>query len=257
MKGALAAALLLGAATAGADVWDVQAQNDDTAADTRNELRHGGQQLHDLAVRPGPVADEDWYRIYQYRDTSWEAVVDGASGDVVNGFQLQRIAPDGTTVLQSAPVGFQARYLRWLNTSAFDEPGERLRVSAAACGTGCGADDVYAIRVRETTVYVPRFNNSGTQATVLILQAAPAHQSVDVRMVFRTAAGALLYTITQQVPFEGGAVVNPAIFPQLAGQSGHVIIGHNGGYGGLAVKAVAVEPATGFTFDTPGVSVPH
>ena len=249
--------LVLCAATAGADVWDLQDQNDDTATGTRNELRHGGEQMHDLAVRPGPVADEDWYKLYQYRDTSWEAVVDGASGDVVNGFNLQRIASDGTTVLQTAPVGFQARYLRWMNTGAFDESGERLRVSGAFCDTSCGADDVYAIRVRETTVYVPRFNNSGTQGTVLILQGAPAHQAVDVRMVFRSAAGALLHTLATHVPFEGGAVLNLSAIPQLAGQSGHVIVGHSGGYGGLAVKAVAVEPATGFTFDTPGVSMPH
>jgi hypothetical protein len=257
MKKALTAALVLCAATAGADVWDVQDQNDDTASGTRNELRHGGQQTHDLGVRPGPVADEDWYRLYQYRDTSWEAVVDGGSGDVVTHYQLERIAPDGTTVLQAAPPAFQARYLRWMNTGAFDESGERLRVSGASCGTSCGADDVYAIRVRETTVYVPRFNNSGTQGTVLILQGAPAHQAVEVRMVFRSVAGALLHTITTQVPFEGGAVFNLSAVPQLAGQSGHAIIGHNGGYGGLVVKAVAVEPATGFTFDTPGVSVPH
>jgi hypothetical protein len=35
------------------------------------------------------------------------------------------------------------------------------------------------------------------------------------------------------------------------------VIGHDGGYGGLTVKAVAIEPATGFTFDTAGVSLPH
>ena len=76
-------------------------------------------------------------------------------------------------------------------------------------------------------------------------------------MVFRSASGTLLHTIASQVPFEGGAVFNLSGYPQLVGQSGHVIIGHDGGYGGLAVKAVAVEPATGFTFDTPGIPLPH
>jgi hypothetical protein len=248
--------LVLCAATAGADVWDLQEHNDDTAG-TRNDLRHGAEQLHDLGVRPGPVPDADWYQVYQNRDSSYEVVVDGVSGDAIGGLRLERIAADGTTVLQAAPNAILHRFLRWVNTGTHDESTERVRVAGQQCGTDCGAEDVYSIRVRETTVYVPRFNNSGTQGTVLLLQGAPSHQAVDVRMVFRSAAGDLLHTIATQVPFEGGAVINLSGYPQLAGQSGHVVIGHSGGYGGLAVKAVAVEPATGFTFDTPGVSIPH
>lgn len=257
LRTGLAAALLYGAASAGADVWDVQDNNDDTATSTRNDLRHGAEQVHDLAVRPGPTADVDWYQVYQHRDSSYEFVVDGVSGDAISGLRLERVAADGTTVIQTAPPAFLSRFLRWMNTSAFDESSERVRVAGALCGTDCGADDVYSIRVHETTVYVPRFNNSGTQGTVLLLQGAPAHHAVDVRLVFRTAGGTLLHTIASQVPFEGGAVFNLSSYPQLVGQSGHVIIGHNGGYGGLVVKGVAIEPATGFTFDTPGVSLPR
>ncbi|MET0556056.1 MAG: hypothetical protein ABW221_23660 [Vicinamibacteria bacterium] len=251
----LAAALLSCAATAGADVWDLQEHNDDTVA-TRNSLRHGAEQLHDLAVRPGPVADVDWYLVYQNRDSSYEVVVDGISGDAGTP-QLERLAPGGTTVIQAAGNGTLSMALRWMNTAALDVGDERVRVSGQGCGTDCGSDDVYSIRVRETTVYVPRFNNSGTQGTVLLLQAAPAHQAVNVRMVFRTADGTLLHTIAAQVPFEGSAVFSLPSYAQLAGQSGHVTIGHDGGYGGLVVKAVAIEPATGFTFDTPGASLPH
>jgi hypothetical protein len=253
----LVVAAALVAAAAGADVWDVQDQNDDTVTSTRTDLRHGVYQAHDLAVRPGPVPDEDWYMVYQYRDASYEVVVDGVSGDAISGLRLERLAQDGTTVLQSAPSALLTRYLRWANTGTHDEGSERVRVAGASCGTGCGADDVYTIRLRETTVYLPRFNNSGTQGTVLLLQGAPSHQSVTARLVFRSAGGTLLHVLQVSVPFEGGAVVNLASISQLAGQSGHVVIGHDGGYGGLTVKAVAIEPATGFTFDTAGVSIPH
>ena len=172
MRRGWGAVLMLCAATAGADVWDLQDQNDDTEAGTRNEMRHGGEQRHDLAVRPGPVADADWYQLYEHRDSSYEVVVDGLSGDIVNGLQLERFAADGTTVVQTASNARPSRSLRWMNTGAFDESTERVRVSGAFCGTTCGADDVYSIRVRETTVYVPRFNNTGTQGTVLLLQGA-------------------------------------------------------------------------------------
>jgi hypothetical protein len=253
----LAVAVALVAAAAGADVWDVQDQNDDTVSSTRTDLRHGVHQAHDLAVRPGPVPDEDWYLVYQYRDASYEVVVDGVSGDAINGLRLERLAQDGTTVIQNAPTSLLTRYLRWANTGTHDESTERIRVAGAACGTGCDANDGYTIRLLETTVYLPRFNNSGTQGTVLLLQGAASHQSLTARLVFRTAGGTLLHVLLVNVPLEGGAVVNLASISQLAGQSGHVVIGHDGGYGGLTVKAVAIEPATGFTFDTAGVSIPH
>ena len=39
--------------------------------------------------------------------------------------------------------------------------------------------------------------------------------------------------------------------PGLAGQSGTVTIASNAPYGALAGKVVALEPATGFSFDSP------
>jgi hypothetical protein len=52
-------------------------------------------------------------------------------------------------------------------------------------------------------------------------------------------------------------VFNVATFPSLAGQSGHITVAHDGGYGALNMKAVALEPATGFSFDTPSVNIPY
>jgi hypothetical protein len=40
-------------------------------------------------------------------------------------------------------------------------------------------------------------------------------------------------------------------------QSGSIRIAHNCGYGGLSGKAVSIEPATGFTFDTAMSHRPH
>jgi hypothetical protein len=45
--------------------------------------------------------------------------------------------------------------------------------------------------------------------------------------------------------------------PGLAGQSGAAEIAQMGGYGALTGKAVALEPATGFTFDTSIVALPR
>ena len=51
-------------------------------------------------------------------------------------------------------------------------------------------------------------------------------------------------------------VFNVASLPALAGQSGHIVVSHDGPHGGLNIKAIALEPATGFSFDTPGVTRP-
>jgi hypothetical protein len=46
--------------------------------------------------------------------------------------------------------------------------------------------------------------------------------------------------------------LNTATVAGVAGQGGTMTIAHDGGYGGLVVKAVALEPSTGFSFDSPG-----
>ena len=46
-------------------------------------------------------------------------------------------------------------------------------------------------------------------------------------------------------------MLNTATVAGVAGQGGSVTIAHDGGYGALAGKAVALEPATGFSFDSP------
>jgi hypothetical protein len=47
------------------------------------------------------------------------------------------------------------------------------------------------------------------------------------------------------------AAVNTAAITGAGGASGSITVTHDGGYGALGGKAVGLEPASGFTFDTP------
>jgi hypothetical protein len=51
--------------------------------------------------------------------------------------------------------------------------------------------------------------------------------------------------------------LNTSALPGAAGVHGAITISHDGGYGQLAGKAVALEPATGFTFETALVPRPR
>jgi len=46
-------------------------------------------------------------------------------------------------------------------------------------------------------------------------------------------------------------IFNTATLPGTAGQGGTITVSHNGRYGDLTGKAVALEPSTGFSFDSP------
>jgi hypothetical protein len=46
-------------------------------------------------------------------------------------------------------------------------------------------------------------------------------------------------------------IFNSATIPALLGVSGTVTVAHDGRHGDLAGKGVALEPATGFSFDSP------
>ena len=50
---------------------------------------------------------------------------------------------------------------------------------------------------------------------------------------------------------------NTSELPFAAGMAGSITVTHTGRYGDLSGKAVALEPATGFTFDTPLTPVPR
>jgi uncharacterized repeat protein (TIGR01451 family) len=245
------------AAVAGNETDPVPGNDSDTETTqvivaAEGELIHGSILLGSLES-VGGVPDEDLFRIRQQAHASYEVVVDATSGDIGSGQgpALDRLASDATTVLQSsvAAGAGSSRSLRWINTTAAIVDGEYVRVRSQGCTTSCVATDVYRIRAYETTYAGTRFNNSATQVTVVLVQNTSS-QPVAGRLAFWSAAGALLveqpFTLLPRALFS----LNTASLAALQGQSGTMTMGHDGAYGALAGKAVAVEPATGFTFDT-------
>ena len=208
-------------------------------------LDHGASVVADLGTSPGA----DVYRIGQAPYASYEVVADGTAGDV-NPLDLARVASDGVTVIQTgAPVGTgTSRSLAW---QAASQPvlGEVVRVSGS-CGP-CAPGSLYRLRAYETTLRGARFNNAGSQTTVLLLQN-PGPSPVAASIRFWSPSGELL--ATHAVPALGPkavlALLTPTV-PGVAGQSGSITVSHDGPYAGLTGKAVALEPATGFSFDTP------
>jgi hypothetical protein len=252
-----ALAVCLAALAAGpalADVWDVQSDNDNSQT-TDNELIHGSLQLHDLGALAGPTADQDWYLVGQAPKASYELIVDGISGDVGDkGLSVTRLSSALTVVQASVPitVGLDyARSLRWENTGATPVNNEFIRIQSTLCGTDCGADDTYRVRLYETTFAIPRYNVSTTQTTVLLIQNPTGYQ-VTGRAHFWNSGGTLMHT-TPPFTLEPKALfnLNLATVSQLTNTNGSITVSHNARYGDLAGKAVALEPATGFSFDTP------
>jgi hypothetical protein len=232
--------------------------DDDAVPLSSLELTHGARVAADLAAAPGPLADEDVYRLGQGPYSSWEVVADEVSGDVAPGLVLERLAEDNSTVLQTgAPVGsLSARAMRWQRRASTPEVRHHIRVRSIACTTDCGADDTYRLRVYETTGVIPRFNNGGSQVTVLILQNA-THEPVQAFADFWRTDGTLAATVPVPIAPHAVGLVNTSTVTALAGLSGSVTVTHDGPYGGLAGKAVALEPSTGFSFDSPMASKPR
>ncbi|MET0552613.1 MAG: Calx-beta domain-containing protein [Vicinamibacteria bacterium] len=225
--------------------------DDDAPSLAREELAHGSSRWADLAAAGG-VADEDFYRFAPPPRSAYEVVVDGTSGDVAPDVRLERLAADNVTVQQTATASGTGTSLslRWENTLASPVVGPHLRVRSASCGTACGLDDVYRIRAYDTTYAIPRFNNSATQGTVVVLQNR-SPRAVNGHLHFWDAAGVLLLSHPFALPARGTLAQNATNLPGLAGRSGSITVSNDGGYADLTGKAVSLEPATGFSFDSP------
>jgi uncharacterized repeat protein (TIGR01451 family) len=255
----VASGLLVNSTTVSAAEPDPDSRNNSDSeatavGGTNGELSHGTDAFDHLGAEGGTAA-EDVFRINQKPYSSYEVVVDATSGDIGNGAGplLERIGADGTIVQTSLPVGTgSSRSLRWANTTSGEVEGETIRVRSAQCGTDCGPDDVYRVRAYETTYSIPRFNNAGTQITVLILQN-PADYIVSGQAYFRDPSGLLLAAEPFTVAPKATLVLDTAGLPGVSGVSGALTIAHDGRYGDLSGKTVALEPATGFSFDSPMV----
>ena len=143
--------------------------------------------------------------------------------------------------------------LRFQNTTAATVADQYVRVGPGNCGTACTTSDQYHIRSMETTVEVARFNNAGTQVTVLLTQNA-SENPINATFFYWSSTGTLLQTGTLvNFPAKQLNVFPLTNFGSLVGQGGHITVAHDAPYGQLNIKCVALEPSTGFSFDTPGV----
>jgi hypothetical protein len=259
IAGLLCLAALAPASARAIDVWD--ASGPDGNSGTDNELANGSAQVHDLQNNGG-VADQDWYLIGQLPFSSYEVIVDGLTEEVASipaselddALRLDLVDSGGTLISSGyafSSVG-AARTLRFRNTTATEITNQYIRVQSAVdgCTTACTTNAEYRIQLRETTLLAPRFNNSGTQSTVVLLQNG-SNASVAGTVRFWSAGGTQLGTgQAVTLPAMGGVVLNTSTVPGAAGASGFMTFDHLGRYGQVSGKAVALEPSTGFTFDT-------
>ncbi|MET0200439.1 MAG: Calx-beta domain-containing protein, partial [Gaiellaceae bacterium] len=224
---------------------------DDDAA-VQQELDHGTSRTGSLASHPGPAPAVDTYAIAQSPGSSYEVLVDMGSGDLgAAGPVLERLDAATSAVVQdSAPIGIgHGRVLRWQNLSTAVVAGEQVRVRSGQCTTDCGTDDQYRLRVLETTLRAPRFNNVGSQVTVVQVQNT-TNAAVDATLWFWGADGSPLGNHPLALPPFGSEAVNTSVLPGLAGQGGSLTLSSNAPYAGLVGKSVALEPATGMAFET-------
>lgn len=145
------------------------------------------------------------------------------------------------------------RTIRWY---AWDTQAgsEYIRVTGNTINAD-GPGSVYTIRFWDTTYGIPRWNAVNGQVTVFLIQNL-THKAVTGSIRLFSAAGALLHEEPLTLGENQLRAFNTAGVAALAGQSGHAYVAHTAGYGGLSGKAVALEPATGFTFDTPMQPIP-
>jgi hypothetical protein len=262
--GVIAVALLSCAAAAADDRWESGFGSDDTP-NTPNQLVHGAVQAHDIQSAAAPAGDQDFSYVAAKAGHSYEVRVFSSSmcirvEAVDSCARLARVASNGSTILTDASApddnlpSVQTGWLavRW---TANANQHDFIRMNGYV-NVGATATAQYEIQMRDTTYLVPRWNSSGTQTTVFLIQNG-SPSTVAGSILFYSAAGVLVHTEPLSVAARGLQVFSTAGVPALAGGSGSAAIVHDGGYGSLAGKAVALEPATGFTFDTLIAPIPY
>jgi uncharacterized repeat protein (TIGR01451 family) len=238
--------------------------SDNTATDVDNltlrgisELVHGTLGVRSLQAQL-LVETKGYFWITQQPHASYEVVVDGVTGAISSGSgpDLDLLAADASTLVKSsvAAGAGSSRSLRFENVAAGPRSDEIVRVQSNGCTVGCGPNAQYRIRAWETTYEIARFNNSGTQITVLVVENSTSTM-VHGNLWFRSATGELVGGQPVNLQPNATLVLNTAsVVPSV---SGTVTLSNDAPYGSLSGKAVAVEPGTGFTFDTPMLPRPR
>jgi energy-converting hydrogenase Eha subunit C len=84
-----------------------------------------------------------------------------------------------------------------------------------------------------------------------VLIQNPNSYTVNGTLVFFNAAGQVLHQQPFTILDHGLYTLSAGSVPALVGASGSITVVNDARYGDLAGKSVALEPATGFAFDTP------
>lgn len=276
MRPALALAILLAArAASAADPWEFVLYNssDDTSL-TLNYLQHGDvQRRHDL--ESNGFSDEDWYAFHAKARHSYEIRVAGGIEywgfactvaacprvDVVDaaGGVVAPASPepdDQPITITRGPTGpqpaFRSQTIRYISAVS---GAAYVRVTGDRA-VPVGPGHSYDISLRDTSLAAPRWNNSGTQVSVVVVQNQTGYTQ-EGAIEFYDSAGTLLYQSLLVLAPRAVNVFNSGTIPALAGRSGSLIVVHEGPYGALGGKVVALESSTGFTFDTLLAPIPY
>jgi hypothetical protein len=261
MKQKMLATLIAGTLTCSSppclatDVWDLAGDNDN-GTNTDNVLWHTAPaQIHDLAGQAGgTVIDQDWFIVHPRARRSYEVQFLNVTGDTdIWTGKPQRFASDGITLLQTGTnldAGDWIVTMRWIQgasgaTNYIQVVGENPTASSAA---------QYSIQLRETTMYCARYNNTGTQTSVLIIQRTDPDNGTTCNFEarFNNEAGTEVGAATGALASGNSmSVISTAGVAGVGATKGSAYIAHSCGYGGIAAKLVALEPSTGFSFDTP------
>jgi YD repeat-containing protein len=226
-------------------------EDNDPPALSSTELLHGVAIERELTGGPPNV---HWYRIGQKPYSSYEVLTDATTAGPgyfdIGRYSGPSLTPVGPGAVPAAGLTW-SRSLRWRNAASASPEGlitnQPLRVSRVSCGTPCGSHR-YRIRSYDTTYSIPRFNNTGTQGTVLVLQNT-SPEGVVIEAHFWNDAGALLGSIPVILLAKESVAIDTTATPALAGQSGSITVSNDGRYGVLTGKAVTIDPAGGFSFD--------
>jgi hypothetical protein len=237
---------------ASADTWD---QTDDSDATSVNELSHGAVQDHDGGGGSTNL-DSDWFVVNSKGGHSYEFRTEGQS-TAFYAFAA-RYAADGTTNLgllftSGADANYGSKSFTWEQASA--NAGKQFINLTAYSSGGITTSDDYTARFYETTIFIPRYNNTSGQATVLLMQNT-TDRTVAGSYNTWDQTGAQVFGTSFSLSAKQALVVNLAA-TAANNTAGTMVITHDGGYGGLTGKAVALDPATGFSFDTLGTYLPN
>ncbi len=253
--GVVVVALLTAAPARAVDPWEGGPLNDDTAG-SLNALGHGSVQTHDLD-QAGGGNDVDWMVVPTLLRHSYEARLGDANQEYDWGAcptcaQFERVNSAGTiltddqSTVNEGGVEAYVRSVRWI--SGANSVTDYIRVTGDANHTE-NASSVYTVRFFDTTYLVPRWNASGGQTTVFVISNV-SQTAASGAVWFYNSSGSPITSASFTLSQNQLITISTASVPALAGQSGHAHVVHTAGYGGLSGKAVALEPATGFTFDT-------